>query len=64
MNKRVLIMGGILAVIAVAILVTMRILEMTSREDFLEALWKVLAVIAVVTGASLLVSRLAGSGER
>jgi hypothetical protein len=64
MNRRILVLGGILAVIAVAVMVTLRILGLAEQGEFVEALWKVLAVIAVLTGASLLVSRLTGSAGR
>jgi hypothetical protein len=64
MNRRILVLGGILAVIAVTVMVTLRILGLAEHDEFVEALWKVMAVIAVLTGASMLVSRLTGSAGR
>jgi hypothetical protein len=64
MNKRILMMGAALGILASALVVILRILDLISRQDATTTLGKILAVIAVSVVAIVLTVVVVKLGKR
>lgn len=64
MNKRVLMYGAVLAVLAVALTTILRILDVISLEDAIESLGKTLSVIIVSSVALALTATIVNLSKR